>query len=113
VPRMAHEIENRLNEITFNASLIKELRAIAFVTKLIDDGWLKPEFSGKLKNVLMHSVRADKALCDLSVPTKFSLDWRFLEDLRDRGRKEGAEWLDRHYKDLGTRSSVDLRSEFL
>ena len=67
VQRLAHEIENRLNEITFNSSLIKELRAIAFVQKLVAEGWLKPNFQGKLKNVLMHSVRADKVLRDLSI----------------------------------------------
>ena len=113
VPKMAHEIENRLNEITFNASLIKELRAIAFVQKLVSEGWLKPDFSGKLKNVLMHSVRADKALADLSATSKFSVDRRFLQDLFRRGRNAGKEWLDAHYRDLGRRSSVDLRAEFL
>jgi len=113
VPRTAPEIENRLNELTFNSALIKEFRAIAFVTKMLEDGWLKPEFAGKLKNVLLHSLRADKALKDQGVASKFNTDWRFLEDLRDRGRKEGHEWLDAHFKDLGKQSSVDLRAEFL
>ena len=113
VPRLASEIENRLNEITFNASLIKELRAIAFVQKLVDEGWLKPGFRGKLKNVLMHSVRADKALLDLSVESKFSLDWKFLQDLNRRGRTTGREWLDANLRHIGRRSSVDLRAQFL
>jgi NTE family protein len=113
VPRMANEIENRLNEITFNSSLIKELRAIAFVQKLIDEGWLKPDFSGEFKNVLMHSVRADKALKDLPASSKYLVDWRFLQDLFQRGRATGGEWLDAHRGDLGKRSSVDLRAEFL
>jgi NTE family protein len=113
VPHLAHEIENRLNEITFNASLIKELRAIAFVQKLVDEGWLKPDFRGKLKNVLMHSVRADKVLGDLSVESKFSLDWEFLQDLHGRGCATGRAWLAENYRHLGRRSSVDLRKEFL
>ena len=113
VPREAHEIENRLNEITFNASLIKEIRAIAFVQKLVDEGWLKPDFRGKLKNVLMHSVRADKVLLDLSVESKFSLDWEFLKDLNRRGRETGREWLDANLRHVGRRSSVDLRAQFL
>jgi NTE family protein len=113
VPRMAHEIENRLNEITFNSSLIKELRAIAFVQKLVAEGWLKPGFRGKLKNVLMHSVRADKALADLSAASKFSLDWSFVQDLQRRGRETGREWLDANHGHIGRRSSVDLRKEFL
>ncbi len=113
VPREAHEIENRLNEITFNASLIKEIRAIAFVQKLVAEGWLKPDFRGKLKNVLMHSVRADKALIDLSVESKFSLDWAFLMDLHRRGRAAGRDWLDANLGHIGRRSSVDLREQFL
>jgi NTE family protein len=113
VPRLAHEIENRLNEITFNASLIKELRAIVFVQKLVDDGWLKPDFRGNLKNVLMHSVRADEALIHLSVESKFSLDWKFLQDLHRRGRETGHEWLAANLRHVGKRSSVDLRAQFL
>ena len=113
VPKQAHEIENRLNEITFNASLIKELRAIAFVQKLLADGWLKDEYRHKLKNVLIHSVRADKVLCDLSVESKFCIDWGFLQDLRERGRGAGKAWLAAHYPDLGKRQSVDLYTEFL
>jgi NTE family protein len=113
VPRLAHEIENRLNEITFNSSLIKELRAIAFVQKLVADGWLKPEFRAKLKNVLMHSVRADMVLRDLSVASKLSLDWAFLRDLHRRGRDTGRQWLDENHRHIGRRSSVDLHREFL
>ena len=113
VPRLAHEIESRLNEIAFNSSLIKELRAIAFVQKLVDEGWLKPGFRGKLKNVLMHSVRADKALLDFSVESKFSLDWRLLEDLHRRGSDTGREWLAANLRHVGRRSSVDLRAQFL
>ena len=113
VPRLANEIENRLNEITFNASLIKELRAIAFVQKLVDEGWLKPDFRGKLKNVLMHSVRADKVLLDLSADSKYSLDWPFLEDLHRRGTTTGHDWLAANLRHVGKRSSVDLRAQFL
>ena len=113
VPRLAHEIENRLNEITFNSSLIKELRAIAFVQKLVDEGWLKPGFRGKLKNVLMHSVRADKALMDLAAESKYSLDWPFLTDLHRRGVSTGHAWLAENLQHVGKRSSVDLRAQFL
>ena len=113
VPHLAHEIENRLNEITFNASLIKELRAVAFVQKLVSEGWLKPEYAARLKNVLIHSVRADKVLLDLSIESKFSLDWAFLQDLYRRGHATGREWLRANRRHLGRRSSVDLRAQFL
>jgi NTE family protein len=112
-PKSAADIANRLNEITFNSSLIKEMRAVYFVQKLLDDGWIKDEFRDKLKYVLIHSVRADNALSDLSASSKMSSDWKFLTMLRDRGRALATEWLEHNYAHLGVRSTVDLKKEFL
>ena len=112
-PKTADDIANRLNEITFNSSLIKELRAVYFVQKLLDDGWIKDEFRDKLKYVLIHSVRADKAMSDLNAASKMSSDWGFLTMLRDRGRALAAEWLEDNFDHLNVRSSVDLKKEFL
>ena len=112
-PKSAADIANRLNEITFNSSLIKEMRAVYFVQKLLDDGWIKDEFRDKLKYVLIHSVRADNALSDLSAASKMSSDWKFLTMLRDRGRALADEWLEQNYAHLGVRSTVDLKKEFL
>jgi NTE family protein len=112
-PTTAEDILNRVNEITFNSSLIKELRAVHFVQKMMDEGWIKDEFLPKLKYVLMHSIRADMALSDLTANSKFSSDWGFLTMLRDRGRTEAAQWLSRNFDALGVRSSVDLKEQFL
>lgn len=112
-PKTSIDISNRLNEITFNCALMKELRAVYFVQKLIDDGWIKDEHVNKLKYVLIHSVRADNALSDLSADSKMESDWGFLTMLRDRGRACATEWLENNYKHLGVRSSVDLKKEFL
>ena len=113
LPTSAHEIQNRLNEITFNSSLIRELRAIAFVTKLIEQGWLKDEHCDKLKHVLIHSIRSDELMCDLDVSSKLDTRWEFLCDLRDRGRAAAAAWLDKAHVHIGQRSTVDLRAEYL
>jgi NTE family protein len=112
-PTGSNEIFNRVNEITFNSSLIKEMRSIHFVQKLLDDGWIKDEYRDRLKYVLIHSVRADNALNDLSVASKFSSEWSFLTMLRDRGRACAAEWIEQNFADVGYRSTVDLRKEFL
>lgn len=112
-PTSAADIANRLNEITFNSSLIKELRAVYFVQKLLDDGWIKDEFRDKLKYVLIHSVRADNAMSDLSSASKMSSDWKFLTMLRDRGRALATQWLEHNFEHLGVRSTVDLKREFL
>ena len=112
-PRSQSEIVNRINEITFNSSLIRELRAIAFVTKLIEQDWLKGEHIDKLKHVLIHSIRADEVMCDLTVASKLNTDWNFLCNLRDRGRATALTWLEQAYEHIGARSTVDLRREFL
>jgi len=113
LPTKASQIMNRINEISFNSSLLKEMRAIAFVQKMISEGWIKDEFKDRLKNLYIHSIRTDKAMCDLSIASKFNTNWSFLQMLRDRGRTYADEWLDKHYADINVRSSVDLHKEFL
>lgn len=113
LPMVASDIFNRVNEITFNSSLLRELRAIAFVQNMIDRGWIKDEYRARFKRVLLHSIRADDALRDLSVASKFSCDWGFLCMLRDRGRAETTRWLAKSYDAIGERSSIDLGAEFL
>ncbi|MBL0125294.1 MAG: patatin-like phospholipase family protein [Betaproteobacteria bacterium] len=112
-PTTPHEIDDRVNEISFNSSLIKEFRAIAFVQKLLDEGWLKDEYRDQMKYVLIHSLRADNVLADLSSASKLCTEWGFLTALRDRGREAAKQWLDQHYDDVGVRQTVDLRAEFL
>ena len=112
-PTTSADIANRLNEITFNSSLIKEMRSVYFVQKLLDDGWIKDEHRDKLKYVLIHSVRADNAMSDLSSASKMNSEWKFLTMLRDRGRALAGEWLKHNFDHLGVRSTVDLKKEFL
>ncbi len=113
LPTSSADILNRLNEITFNSSLLKEMRAIAFVTKLIEEEWIKEEHQHKLKHLIVHSIRADGVLCDLSVASKFNTDWHFLLYLRDLGRDIAGEWLQHNFDSIGRRSTVDVRAEFL
>lgn len=112
-PKTAEDIFNRINEISFNTSLIKELRAIYFVQTMIQNDWIKEEHRSKLKDVLVHSIRSDHALSDLSIMTKFSSDWDFLLMLRNRGRSHARQWLDANFVHLNECSSVDLKKEFL
>ena len=113
IPHTSTEIYDRVNEVTFNSSLIKELRSVAFVQKLLDEGWLKDEYRDQLRYVRIHSLRADKALADLNAASKFFSEWDFLTMLRDRGRDYAQQWLEENFDDVGFRSTVDLRAEFL
>ena len=112
VPTTAPEIMNRVNEISFNSSLLRELRAISFVHKLLDDGWLKDEYHDRLRDVRIHSVRSDEALVDYDISSKFRTDWAFLTELRDKGRAIASAWIDNNYDKIGKESSVDLRAMF-
>ena len=113
VPTTVAAIDNRVNEISFNAALLKEMRAVAFVQKLLRDGWVREEKAAELSDIRFHSVRADEALADLSLASKYDTDWGFLTELRDRGRRTAQDWLAAHWDDLGARGTVDLHAEFL
>lgn len=114
VPRRVPEIMDRLNEISFNASLIGELRAIAFVQKLLDEGMLKQPMMKTYARLNIHALRGGQVLRDLSLQTKYDTSWSFLTHLRDLGRAEADKWLSNAASHLGTgRSALDLRAEFL
>lgn len=113
VPKTAPDILNRINEISFNSSLLDELRAINFVSRLIEQEWLKDEYKDRLRHILVHSVRADAALRDLPVASKFDVSWSFLSNLRDRGRSEADAWLEANRDAIGKESTVDLESQYL
>lgn len=113
VPTTATEIMNRINEISFNGSLLRELRAIDFVDRLIDQDWLKDEFRDRLRRINVHSIRSDAALSDLSAASKFNVNRSFLSDLRARGRQTGQAWLARHFETIGKGHTVSLKNEYL
>jgi NTE family protein len=112
VPTTAPEIMNRINEITFNSSLLRELRAIGFVHKLLDDGWIKDEYRDRLRDIRIHSIRSDVALKKFDVTSKFRTDWKFLTGLKEKGRAIADIWLAENFDQIGVRSTVDLREMF-
>jgi NTE family protein len=109
-PQTAAAILNRLNEVSFNSSLMREMRAIAFVTSLIERGKLSPT---EFKQMFIHSIRADEEMVKHGVSSKLNPDWTFLTQLRDKGRSYAELWLAEHFSQIGSESSVDLRAEFL
>jgi NTE family protein len=113
LPLSGPAIADRINEIAFNSSLLREFRAMALVARLIDAGWIKEEHRGRLRRMYLHSVRADSALETYGEASKFHLAWPFLTTLRDRGRAAAAAWLSRNADQIGRCSTVDLHTEFL
>jgi NTE family protein len=110
LPQSSAEILNRLNEVSFNSSLMREMRAIAFVSHLIDTQKLD---SSEMKKMHIHSIRSDETMVQHSVSSKLNTDWNFLTYLRDEGRSVAKSWIEQHYDAIGERSSIDIRKEFL
>ncbi len=108
-PRGARDILNRLNEITFNASLMRELRAVDFVTRLIDDGRL--DATG-YRRVLTHMISDDVSLSALGASSKLNAEAAFLEFLFRKGRNAADGWIVSHFDDLGERSTIDFNRFF-
>jgi len=110
VPHTATEIMDRVNEISFNSSLMREMRAIHFVTSLIDKGH---NDEGRLKRMLIHTIDAEDEMRDLNVSSKLNPSWEFLVWLRDLGRDYAGRFLDAHYDKVGRESSTDIVKRFL
>jgi NTE family protein len=103
-PRSASEILNRLNEVSFNAVVLKELKMMALLRKVADPG----DGEGKLwANMRVHLVRND-IMNELGASSKLNAEWAFFEYLHKEGRKAAQTFLEAHAKDLGKRSTLDL-----
>ena len=89
---------------------MREMRAIAFVSSLIESHKTK---NLNLKQMLMHSIRSGEDMVIHDVSSKMNTDWTFLTFLRDRGRKVAQEWLQKNFNKIGKESSLDIRGEFL
>jgi NTE family protein len=108
-PRTQTEIMNRVNEVTFNSSLIAEYRAIDFVTRLIDQGRLpRGRGPGEYRRVNVHRIALDSAF---TAESKQDSDYSFFEMLRDGGTRAAREFLKTHFDDIGVRSTVDIAAE--
>jgi NTE family protein len=103
-PRSAREILDRLNEVSFNATLLKELRMIALLRQVVDAGNSEGR---KWAEMRIHLI-ASKALAELGASSKFNAEWDFLCMLRDEGRRTAEAFLTANAENIGKRSSIDL-----
>jgi NTE family protein len=111
-PTSASEIMNRINEITFNSSLIAEYRAIEFVARLIDQGKLPRGIGpGQYRRINVHRIVLDRFGTHFDAFSKLSTDYDFFEMLRVSGRRAARRFMDEHFDDIGVKSTVDLRAE--
>jgi NTE family protein len=110
LPASAADVLHRINEISFNSSLMREMRAVAFATKLIDGGELDKE---KHSRMLMHWIGNDRLMSQLGTATQFHPEWNLLCRLRGEGRDAAAKWLNDNLEMIGVRSTVNIAEMFL
>ncbi len=109
-PQTALEIADRTSEIGFNAALVGEMRAIAFVKRLIADQRID---RGRYKDVRLHMIADEDELGALKAATKLDTSWPFLESLFGMGRRAAARWLAAHRGSVGVESTLDIEKTFL
>jgi NTE family protein len=103
---------NRINEITFNSSLLAEFRAINFVTRMIDQGKLPHGTGpGEYRRINVHRIALDSTFKELTAGSKLNSDFDFFQMLRDGGRTAAEHFLKDHFDDIGVRSTIDLAAE--
>jgi len=111
-PHTQTEIMNRINEISFNSSLLAEFRAIDFVTRLIDQGKLpRGVGKGEYRRINMHRIALDDTFKELTAGSKLNSDFDFFEMLKKGGAQAAKKFLDHHFDDIGQRGTVNLRDE--
>jgi NTE family protein len=110
VPRTATQIADRVNELTFNASLLTQMRAIDFVNRLVAEGAVSPS---RCKTVRMHRIDGGTALSSLPVASRGTPDSAMIASLFDAGRLAAHEWLRLHFDALGREATVDIRRDYL
>jgi NTE family protein len=104
VPRSAAEILNRLNEISFNSPLAKELRMIALLRQVADTGTGE---GARWAQMRMHRIKSD-ALAEFGASSKLNAEWDFVSLLHAEGRRAATAFLDTNLGDVGKRSTTDL-----
>src|SRR5260221_633954 len=109
LPTTAPAILDRINTLSFNSSLMREMRAIHFVSKLIEGGFTD---DGKLNQVFIHTVDGEALLAPLGVSSKVNADWEFLTYLFEHGRKAGEKFLSEHWTKIGKESPTDIEAKF-
>jgi len=110
LPQTASEILNRVNEISFNATLMREMRAIHFVNRLIDSGQLEAE---DYKRTNIHLIEAADEMKDLHASSKLNADPELLDYLFRLGRSSAEQWIAAHFDKLGVSSSIDVAKTYL
>jgi NTE family protein len=109
-PKTSAEILDRINELTFNASLLTQMRAIEFVNRLLEEGAVS---HSRCKIVRVHRIEGGAALEAFPASSKVTADGRMINQLFEAGRATTREWLTQRFESLGHKGTVDIQRDYL
>ncbi len=109
-PRTSSEIRDRINELSFNSSLMLEMRRIAFVDRLLD---LEINPNDQFRRIFLHHINPEEDVQHLNLSSKLNTRWDFIQGLFETGRKCADRWLDENFDQIGQNSTVNVRETFL
>jgi NTE family protein len=110
VPRTVREIQDRINDISFNSSLGAEMRMIHFKDRILNIGY---DLKGKLRKIYFHEISADDDLAEYSLSSKFNISKEFLLKLKKQGVAAADKWIKDNYNKVEEESTLNIRKVFL
>ncbi|RZI95629.1 MAG: patatin-like phospholipase family protein, partial [Rubrivivax sp.] len=110
-PQTPQDIMDRVNELTFNASLLSQMRTIDFINRLLADGRLQE--GEKYRSVFLHRIDGGHALEEFPSSTKLSTDSAMIEKLFLLGQESARRWLGKHFEALGQQSTINIRRDYV
>jgi NTE family protein len=111
VPTTARDIADRVNEISFNSSLINEMKLIHYRNELLRNGVLKVDNKTN-REIFIHTISGYNALSQLSYSSKMNTSWEFLSELKEKGRAIAENWIKTDYSMVGVKSTFDVEEHF-
>lgn len=111
LPTTADSILHRINEISFNSSVMREMHALAFITNLYDRGWIN-QLAG-IRKTHIHMIQDEGLMQGLHASSRFNAEPAFLDLLFNAGRNAADGWLDEHYEAIGKTSTIDVSEVYL
>ncbi len=112
-PHSAQEIKDRVLELAFNSTFLREMRMFAHAREHVDQSWFRMgNLERRIAKVNFHVIDAQEMLGELKTETKLAANMRFFEMLKDLGREQANAWLKANHGQIGKRSTVDLAELF-
>ncbi len=111
VPTTARDIADRVTEISFNSSLINEMKLIHYRNELLRNGVLKTDNKVN-REIYVHTISGYDALSQLSHSSKMNTSWEFLLELKEKGRELASKWIENDFKEVGIKSTFDVEEHF-